>query len=463
MVTKNVEPTRGREGRKPFMINSVLLSLIDPVRGEPTKSLLDGNPDDDVSRSHQLKEKFLDSFALICSTSSSGSVTASAVCMEQNQSFENTLRVARNHSFSPQNIDSLRKILQILTAVANRDKLPGQAESEALREIADLDQDRIRSFVTKLEKSGIQTIFKQAISNLFGSERNEEILEYPRFRQWIKTCPFMSASLSSSETARLVSYIMWASQARWTYPKHLKALLAFGSEPLPPWMETLHKLARYWAAVKSMVKLAVKQPRVFANIQIQEIKAPEQESFRLSPKEMHLREALQRLVKNDCRTTMDKLAQRWKTNDVEGKLRDKCKVNLTLHAEMQLVGFYERNPDLVPQLRLMGTSKKACFLCHEFLLRHPLGIRVSACHQKVYPTWMPPPSHNVPGTPRNKLFWDFSKHIERVTVKALKTELSARQRPKTRDSTAGGSLTETATIPTEFLVRQHLLFDRDGI
>lgn len=121
MVTdKKVAPTRGRgDVYKHLVMNSALLSLIDPVRGVPTKSLLEGHPDDDVLKSHQLKEKFLDSFALICSTSGSGKETASAVCMEQNQDSGTILRVACNRGLSQQDLVRLKKVLQILVAAAD--------------------------------------------------------------------------------------------------------------------------------------------------------------------------------------------------------------------------------------------------------------------------------------------------------------------------------------------------------
>ena len=120
MATDKVAPTRERgEACKHLVVNSALLSLIDPVRGEPTKSLLEGHPDEDILRSYQLKERFLDSFALICSTSCFGKETASAVCMEQNRPSGTILRVARNRGLSQQDLVRLKKVLQILIATAN--------------------------------------------------------------------------------------------------------------------------------------------------------------------------------------------------------------------------------------------------------------------------------------------------------------------------------------------------------
>ncbi|KAH7411321.1 hypothetical protein BKA64DRAFT_570063 [Cadophora sp. MPI-SDFR-AT-0126] len=452
MVTDKAASTRERgEARKQLLINSALLSLIEPVRGEPTECLLECHPDADILKSSQLKEKFLNSFALICSTSSIGKETASAVCMEQKRSSGTILRIARNRGLSQQDRIGLERVLQILIAAANGEKLSRQAETEILEEVVLLDESRILSLVQKLEKGGIRHVFQLAMPKISSRDSNQEILKEPGFGNWMKTCPFIATPISSSGTSQLSSLVEWASQARWVYQKHLRILLACGSTPNPPCMETLYKLARYWGAIKSMVKLAMKQPELFAGIHIRDVDAPAPEKFALHQEKTPLRKALKRLLKNDCEMTLDKLAQRWESDDVEANLRRACRLTLTLHAEMQLLEFYDCNPALVPQLRLMGTSKKACYLCHEFLLRHPLHIRVSACHQKVYPTWMPPSSRDIPGVVKSKVFWKFSKHIEKVTVEALRTGLAAPRRRMSKDSTAGPSLTATATVPTEVL------------
>ncbi|KAI5464413.1 hypothetical protein BGZ63DRAFT_377623 [Mariannaea sp. PMI_226] len=468
MATGKVAPTRGSGlGFQHLVINSVLLNLIDPVRGKPTKGHLEGNPDDNTFISHQLKERFLDSFALICSTASSGKETASAVCIEQNQQSGTILRVARNRGLSQQDLGILKRVLQILVATAKGEKLSIQSETEILEEVVYLDKPRILSLVGKLEKSEIGRVFQQAISRLSDRYCDKEILEEPGFSHWIKTCPFTTTTPSSWERSQLISLIKWAAEARWEYPEHLRVLLPYGPMETPPWMETLYKLARYWGAVKSMVKLAAKQPDIFANIHIQDVRPPAQQRFSLSQEKTPLRKALKRLVKQDCEMTINKLAQRWGTDDVDARFRRACRLMLTFHAEMQLLDFYDRNPALVPKLRLMGTSKKACYLCHEFLLQHPLRLRVSACHQKIYPTWMPPSCHDIPGVARNKLFWNFSKHIEKVIVKDLRTGLAAPLRPRNKDSTAGPSLTVTATLPTDVWVRHiarhHLPFEGDRI
>lgn len=103
-----------------FVLHSALLRLIDPVRGPPTRTLLDENPEGDDSSGPQLKLKFLDSFALICSTSSIGRETASAVCLEQHDSAKTVLRVARNRGFTPDVLASLEQVLELLRLVARK-------------------------------------------------------------------------------------------------------------------------------------------------------------------------------------------------------------------------------------------------------------------------------------------------------------------------------------------------------
>lgn len=105
-----------------FVQVATLLSLIDPVRGEPTVHSLDQHPHDGGGKQEHLQKKFLDSFALICSTSSKGAETASAVCLEQGHPSGTILRLARNHGITPDLINQFQEILNTLSTVASRGK-----------------------------------------------------------------------------------------------------------------------------------------------------------------------------------------------------------------------------------------------------------------------------------------------------------------------------------------------------
>lgn len=449
---------------KRFVIHSTLLALIDPVRGEPTRASLDENPDANISGGLQLIQKFLDSFALICSTSSSGAETASAVCLEHAPS-GSILRVARNRGLTPRDLIGLEKVLKVLQVVAEKGAcfIPSsqkvadgsrdaemsstQAESEILLLVVELDRGRILSIGEKVEKSDIRAFIGEAHSRFITEQVKPETGAKYCLRTWLDSCPFTAAPLQTWSPETMVLLISWASQARWQYPEQLKSIFGLDGSRKPSWLDSLYKIAHYHSAIKSMVKLAVKQPEVLKGTHIREVKAPNPSRFSISNDKHHLREAVKRLARKDSSIAMEQLEKHLGTRDTEAKLRKACRLNLTLHAEMQLVAFYEGNSSLSPRMRFIGTSKKACFLCQQYLLQHPLRLKVSACHQKIYPSWMPPPYYPIPG--KNTPFVKLSKSIEQLTEQELKTALTVPRRPRNKDSTAGPSLTDTATVPTE--------------
>lgn len=121
LTTKKARPIPiGEADLKRFVVQSALLSLIDPVRGEPTRTPLDENPDGDTSVGQKLKQKFLDAFALISSTSRLGAETASAVCLEQHTPDGAILRLARNCGLTPKDLSGLESVLQTLRLVAKK-------------------------------------------------------------------------------------------------------------------------------------------------------------------------------------------------------------------------------------------------------------------------------------------------------------------------------------------------------
>ena len=56
------------------------------------------------------------------------------------------------------------------------------------------------------------------------------------------------------------------------------------------------------------------------------------------------------------------------------------------HAEMQLIMFYEENPDKVLHTPYIGCNKQSCFLCFQFVAQHG-RFSVGGCHQSLYSLW----------------------------------------------------------------------------
>ncbi len=229
---------------KRFVVQSALLSLIDPVRGGTDENLTRREPPmGDISGGQKLKQKFLDSFALICSTSSSGAETASAVCLEQHAPAGAILRVARNRGLTPKDLTGLEKVLQILQVVARKgtyfirnplqvadaachaEKSSTQAEPEILRLVVELDRGRILSIAERVEKRGIRNFLRDAHSRLLAGQVKPETWAKPGLRLWLESCPFTAASLQTWSPATMAMLINWASQARWLYSEQLQSLL----------------------------------------------------------------------------------------------------------------------------------------------------------------------------------------------------------------------------------------------
>jgi hypothetical protein len=128
----------------------------------------------------------------------------------------------------------------------------------------------------KIEKHGIRDSLRGAQSRLLTGQVRLETRTMPELRHWLESCPFNLKATSPDvwEPATLTILIEWASQARWTYPEQSRILFALVNTKMPRWLDSLHKIARYRSAIKSMVKLAAKQPEALTGIRIQEVKAP---------------------------------------------------------------------------------------------------------------------------------------------------------------------------------------------
>jgi len=322
------------------------------------------------------------------------------------------------------------------------EKISAHAETEMLQLVVKLDRDRILSIAGKIEKRGIRDSLQKASSRLQNGRAKAD-----KFSGWVANHPFTAPPRNWSD-ATTAMFIDWAAQARWHHAAQLQPLLSNDDTGNKSWLNHLHKVARYHSAIKSMVKLAVKEPETFAQISIKEIMAPKQLRFRYPYDENPLL-TVGNLVGADARPVMEQLESRLDTPKLEARLRQACRLDLTLHAEMQLVVFYEGNPTRNPCMRFIGTSKKACFLCDRYMHHHPLRLQASASHQKIYPSWMPPPYYEITETSIRTPFMKLSKEIEELTKRELKTGLTVPRRLWNHDSTAGPSLTATATVPTE--------------
>ncbi|KAF6789076.1 NB-ARC and TPR domain protein [Colletotrichum sojae] len=374
-----------------------------------------------------------------------GRDTAAAVCLEQGHPSGTILRLARNLGVPEDVASRLQGILHDLNAVALREKRPQDVENEILLKIATLTQDKIQALLERICRREVQ----DSIAETTAKRLPLDDMEDANFREWASNLSLLASLDPTSDPAFLIPHIRWASRARWSYSEELEVIFALEDGSLPLWLKHVYKIGRYYAATKAMLKLAVKEPKIFTGIHVQPVEAPRQENFSLGNQKEPLLTVLTKMALADPQKLRQELGRTWLTDDPETKFRRACRVNLIVHAEMQLISFYDHHPDLIPRLLFMGTSKKACYLCHEYMSRHPLTIGISASHQKLYPAWLLAPCSSAIRKKHKALLWEFSRHLEETAAHELQTRLGIR-RPATMDSTAGPSMTTTATLSTGF-------------
>jgi hypothetical protein len=238
----------------------------------------------------------------------------------------------------------------------------------------------------------------------------------------------------------LVGHIRWALEARRTYLACLKTAFSAEGQTLPRWIYTILKLGRYAIASMALLQLASEFPHLFNPMLVEPAIAPQKVQFTLSRDEMPLTSVLRRLVNGHEADYISRLARVWSVVDAEAYFRDACTLNLPVHAEMQLLSFYDHNPGRRPAFRFIGVSKKSCFLCQRFLAGHPQSFSVSSCHQKLYLPWRPPPSTDPSIYRQYKtIITELSKVMEAAAREELQGRLGLR-RPVPPDSTVGISL-----------------------
>ncbi|OAA33092.1 hypothetical protein AAL_00557 [Moelleriella libera RCEF 2490] len=303
----------------------------------------------------------------------------------------------------------------------------------------------ISHLLKKLRKPQIQELVYQGLQRHSQENPPSKNIVPDSFGKWIANLPNLIVfdPDSGERPAILLSHIAWASYAKWRYSEQLEHFFCSGGNEFPDWIGYIYKLGRFYTAAKTLLKLAARQPDLVSSMRVEAIDAPSQVAFSVSDDETALMRVVQRLVTSNPEELMSRLGQFWVTEDPEARFRKACRLTLTVHAEMQLLSFYDHHPELAPRLAFMGTSKKTCFLCHEFMSRHPLAIGASACHQKLYPSWMPAPCSVANVRKEHKvLLWHLSQHLEQTAARDLQTRLGVRK-PKSLDSTAGPSLSTT--------------------
>jgi hypothetical protein len=158
-----------------------------------------------------------------------------------------------------------------------------------------------------------------------------------------------------------------------------------------PLVQAIEKLGRYKVATYSLVSLATKYPQAFKTIEVLTVAPPVREAFALPEHpDTGLATLASELTDSPIENAKYHLKKRTELSET-GLLRKYEELYLGrphIHAEIQLVKFYEENPSVNPP-KFIGSSGKTCHLCSTFLELHG-RFAVSKSCPTLYPRWTVP-------------------------------------------------------------------------
>ncbi|KXH28086.1 hypothetical protein CSAL01_05096 [Colletotrichum salicis] len=342
--------------QKRFVQDAVLLHQLNPVRGSPTAYGLDRHPHDtDVSREVFLKRKFLASFALLASTHKDGD-RVSAATLEVGAPEGSIVRIASNAGVCASTLVLLRDVMEDLQNVSVMG-LTDERRMSVLLKIISLDSPKIRHYFAELRKHRSDILrTEQFLSQLFSTFNPNEI---EKFFTWMGNLSAITTVTAEASPLELLPYILWAEKAKWEFSTYLEAVFSAQCIDSPVWIYSIYKLGRYAVASRALCQLPAEYRGLFCPMRIEAVEPFERLEFIMKENELPLRDTLRRFVGGQEEEFARRLATIWGVTNPEPRFREACHLQLAVHAELQLIAFYDQNPELMPPFRFMGLDSTA--------------------------------------------------------------------------------------------------------
>ena len=147
--------------------------------------------------------------------------------------------------------------------------------------------------------------------------------------------------------------------------------------------KSLGKVGRYYSVSGALID-AARNPnyRVFNHIKVEILDPPTISWGFISQQSLLFDNALQRISKISTRSKNLTRAKQL----FESRASVSCSSPWVVHAEIQLLFFYESNQTVQPP-RTLCSSKSSCYLCHLFISTHG-RFHVPSTHGTIYDRWM---------------------------------------------------------------------------
>lgn len=210
-------------------------------------------------------------------------------------------------------------------------------------------------------------------------------------------------------------------------------------------MLRLRKLAHYISTTKHLLKAARTFP-ILKSIEVRGVSvAPLSLATHLQrpitlPSTGLLNRYLKGYGSRKLKATMTKLQQlnQCSLPALQSEVRNRvCRIEHKVHAEIQLLFYYEEHSNTQLKPRVIVSNKSACFLCNLFLKQHG-GFYTPRTHGKLYDTWTLPnlAALQVSGGQRTELravVQEFNIGIEQTLINSIETGAVPRLCPNESD------------------------------
>jgi hypothetical protein len=177
-------------------------------------------------------------------------------------------------------------------------------------------------------------------------------------------------------------------------------------------LERLGKMSRFYRAATTFSAVGMKLLKRNMSIRIQGVPAPKVRITELSS-----RTTAQLRLRGGCKYASSSERQ------LQGMISRWPKYRL--HSEMQLLIFYQENPDLLPRDGYVGCDKLSCYLCHSFITNHG-QLEVKGCHQSLYSLWTVPDLVTFENEERAEVF----RNTLRALCEDLECKMTAMRNPQ---------------------------------
>lgn len=211
-----------------------------------------------------------------------------------------------------------------------------------------------------------------------------------------------STAVNSEPGTRLLKSILLTIE-RLLASADIGTLLQMIPKSIPSWSgpaseslaKSLTSLAQYSHAAQYLLRRARRNP-VFRALSIAEVPlrlssegsvSAEPRSTTASPSGFSI--ARQQKMQTDALFTKLAATLQKSTAEIELSVRKHAGQSKRVHAEVQLLLYYEENPTPLPP-RIITSNKHACLLCNLFIKAHGRFL-IRSCHGRLYPRWRIPP------------------------------------------------------------------------